>query len=101
VASSWSWISAHSRVDGVYPFPSKLCQKWCETLIEVLDYGTTPIHEPLGQITDGFLKVRGNITKGLLGVPFDPKRSRICQHDGRIRMEFTVVVAAYFDTDKD
>jgi hypothetical protein len=101
VASSWSWISAHSRVDGVSPFPSKLCQKWCETLIELLDYGTTPIHEPLGQITDGFLKVRGKITKGLLGVPFDPKRSYISQYDRRIRMKFTVVVAAYFDADEE
>jgi hypothetical protein len=101
VAPSWSWISAHSRIDDVYPYPSKLCQKWCETLIELLDYGTTPIHEPLGQITDGFLKVRGKIPKCLLGVPFDPKRSRISQHDRRIRLKFTVVLAAYFDTGEE
>ncbi|KAH8777052.1 hypothetical protein F5882DRAFT_503069 [Hyaloscypha sp. PMI_1271] len=101
VASSWSWISAHSRIDDLYPYTSKLCQKWCETPIELLDYETTPIHEPLGQTTDGFLKVRGKITKDLLGVPFDPKRSRNSQHDRRIRMKFTVVVAAYFDTNEE
>jgi len=50
-------ISAHSPCPTVfYPFPPNFVKNGAKLLIEVLDYGTTPIHEPLGQITDGFLK---------------------------------------------
>ena len=100
VAPSWSWISARTRIHDRYPYMYKFDQD--ETFIELLDYGTTPIHDPLGQITDGFLKVRGRITKGLLGVPFNHIwKTRIGQHDELIRMKFAVVVAAYFDTDDE
>jgi len=98
-APSWSWISARSRIDDNYPIPARYDKKSTQTLVELLRYETTPIDDPLGQITDGFIKVQGKIAKGLIGVPSNTAvwGSHISQNDRRINEVYIVAVAAHFD----
>jgi hypothetical protein len=102
-APSWSWISTRNQIDDKYLIPTHYQQKSTQTPVELLGYKTIPIDNPLGQITDGFIKVQGKIAKGLISIPFDTAvwGSHIGQNDKRTKHVYYVAVAAYFDKDEE
>jgi hypothetical protein len=96
VAPSWSWVSVRNQID--FRYPPKYSKP--TALVELMDYGVTPIADDLGQIKDGFLKLRGQIAKGLVGVQQGTKET-IGQHDRFIGYSGVVIVGASFDTDEE
>jgi hypothetical protein len=76
-------------------------KKKSRKLVDLLAYGATPIGDPLGQIHDGFLKFRGKVAKGLLGIWFSGKTSHIGQHHVDMRWPLEYLASAFFDTNKE
>ncbi|KUJ13441.1 HET-domain-containing protein [Mollisia scopiformis] len=74
-APSWSWAS----LDGALAwFDSRTCsQNSCQMHCTILDVGTIPLGlDPLGAVSDGFLKVSGRLLKIDVAWTDDPNKYR-------------------------
>ena len=74
VAPSWSWASCKKYYPITYPLSST-----AQSTIRILDASvTTSGANPLGSVTDGFLKVEGSVRRATVE-PSDQDRSSIFQ----------------------